>query len=101
MILTDNNVQGTLNAALLLLASALAVEQEKTRNEIVIMRLTIVLSSLLTLKMLSKSSNGIPGLRGLGLEEGVSLAQRIITDGVNPHLLTLSYRSLFDGIQTK
>ena len=101
MILTDDNVQDTLNAALLLLASALAIEQEKTRNEIVIMRLTIVLSGLLTLKMLSKSSNGIPGLRGLGLEEGMALAQRLIADGVKPHLLKVDYRSLFDCMQTK
>lgn len=101
MILTDNEVQETLNAALLLLSAALAVEQEKTRNEITVMRLTIALSGLLTLKMLSKSSNGIPGLRGLGLEEGMNLARRLIADGVKPHLLTLNYRSLFEGIHIK
>jgi len=40
-------------------------------------RIWIAFTSLRAVRMLSKSSNGIPGLRGLGLKEALELAEAI------------------------
>jgi len=99
MVLTDTEVQNTLDAAITLVVEVLDEEEQKENNDLTILRLTIVLSSFLTLKMLSKSSNGIPSLRGLGLDEGLTLARHFIAEGVNIRTLSFNHRSLFESIE--
>lgn len=63
-------------------------------------RTWIAFTSLRAVRMLSKSSNGVPGLRGLGLKEALELAESI-----NEHkpqsdrdFSIHSYKSLAAGI---
>jgi len=46
-------------------------------------RLWLAFSTLRSVRIYSKSHNGIPGLRGLGLREAVELAQSIIESPPN------------------
>ena len=98
MTLTDAEVQAALSSAIEVTAIALASESEKKNNEVVVTRLTFLHLSLTSIKMMSKSSNGIPGLRGLGLEKALKLSEKITAEGIDVRSVSIHHGHIFDGI---
>ena len=72
-VLTDSAVQETLEAAEAVLWGTL---EGRSMDENP--RLWVAFSLLRSVRIYSKSSNGIPGYRGLGLDEAVSFAEAIL-----------------------
>ena len=73
---------------------------EKHRNhEVFYPQLLIVTTVIHSVQTLSKSCNGIPGLRGLGLENTLLLCQQILEkDVLNPRDFTLKFREIVNGV---
>jgi hypothetical protein len=69
----NDDVQKTLHSAVKSLDKVIA----RNTDEWILAKLVAVRSALYVLRLASESSNGIPGLRGLGLKEGYALATRI------------------------
>lgn len=79
MLLTNNVMQTELQSAL----NVIEEQQNHPHNELQQLRLQILHDMLMLMKLSSASGNSIPGLRGLGADEGFALAQQINTQGVN------------------
>lgn len=63
-------------------------------------RLWLAYSTIQSVRVHSKSSNGIPGLRGLGLTEAIALAESIISDppSAERDISIQSYRQVASSI---
>ena len=90
--------QETLAKAIELLKAELKVQETKSFNEGNIAQLSIVLLSLESVKLLSESLNSIPGLRGMGLEEALIVAENFINNGVKMRNISIHHRKVFSGI---
>lgn len=53
------------------------ISQTKDTNEVAFLRIQTIRNAVRLVLLLSDSANGIPGLRGIGLENTLLLAQRI------------------------
>ena len=96
---TDVEVQDILTAAIKIVSGEVDYEANRHMpNDLAISQLTILKSLFVTLRYLTKTSNGIIGLRGLGMEEGVELARQLVEDEIKPQLLHINLRSAFQGI---
>lgn len=94
MALQDQQVQDTLAAAILIIKATL--EQEK--DEFVETKLNVLFYFLTHMRQKSKSANGIPGQRGLGLEEAVAISESIILQQkVDGRTLSFTMRGAFQG----
>jgi hypothetical protein len=69
----NDEAQKTIRSAVKSLDKVIA----RNTDEWVLAKLAAVRSVLHLLRLASDSSNGIPGLRGVGLEDGYALATRI------------------------
>lgn len=59
----------------------LANVESTTTDDVEAAKITFAKSTLVLFKAYSNSSNGIPALRGLGLEEAIDLATYVIVKG--------------------
>jgi len=96
---SEPEIQGILVEASKIVAAI--VEKHSNKTDGAYFRLLIIKIALEEVQGLSKSCNGIPGLRGLGLEEAFELSLRILRKGseeVSGRDFDLNYRHVFEGI---
>ena len=90
--------QETLAKAIELLKAERQVQENKSFNEVNVVKLSILILSLESVKLLSESGNSIPGLRGMGLEEAIAAAENLVENGINTRNISIQHRALFSGI---
>jgi len=78
MLTTNSDVQALFAEAINLIPDVVV---DYTDPDPVDVKTQMVKNALVYLKLYSASSNSIPGLRGLGLDEGIALAHQVIALG--------------------
>lgn len=88
---TTHYAQSTFTQAINILQQSFDSRDANNKDEAM-----VALKLLTILKMLSKSGNTVPGLRGQGLREGLGLAEEVINHGTcNLKIVNQSYASEF------
>jgi len=80
-------------------ARAIVLEALKNEKDIgIIQKLALISAALEGVKLYSASSNGILGLRGLGLEVAIDLSEEILqNNGIDVRKLDFNYRKIIEG----
>lgn len=95
---TNAEVQTVLGEALTIVETAIA-STATNKDGVVAAKLNLLHSSLFLTKTFSASSNGIPALRGLGLDEAISLSRQIVASGkITSSMLSFNYKNFATGI---
>lgn len=94
--LTNDEIQQNLQTALNLITEAKNVEQD----DFALAKLEVLYSSLNLVKMVALSSNGIPSLRGMGIEKAYNTALAINSAEVTiqAKFLNFNFKELMDGV---
>lgn len=98
MLLSNDEIQLTLTSAVNALQSEITTLTTLGSRELEVLKLKVILYPLLSLQLYSESSNGIPSLRGLGLEEGYILAKEVLSEEITARSFAIHRRKLLGGI---
>lgn len=92
MILTNADVQAQLGAAI----TRIHADILTSSDELFVKKLVVAVNLLELMRMYSSSSNNIPGLRGLGLEQALLFSNQYVSQSVDMRMF--DFRVLYKAL---